>query len=283
MQPFDLVNRLEHLRVVDPIAAKLSGIVQALPGARLKDALHGVWLGHPLHPAMVTVPIGSFTSAAVLDLLPEDRYGDAADAVIAVGVASAVPTAAAGFVDWADLNTSGQRTGVVHAFANNVSLTCYIASLVARRRGNRGRGRLLALAGLAAVGVGGLIGGHLSYRQGAGANSNADVGDLVDHDWVEVGSLDELPEGRLTVREAGGIGVLLLRRGSRVQALVDRCSHLSGPLHEGSIQGDCVVCPWHGSTFRLADGSVVHGPATSPQPSYDVRVSGGQLAVKLRP
>jgi nitrite reductase/ring-hydroxylating ferredoxin subunit len=78
--------------------------------------------------------------------------------------------------------------------------------------------------------------------------------------------------------------VLVYRRSGVVHALADRCSHAGGPLHEGEVDGNlCVTCPWHGSSFRLADGSVVRGPATAPQPAFDARVSEGHVEVRLRP
>ena len=84
------------------------------------------------------------------------------------------------------------------------------------------------------------------------------------------------------LRQAAGTPVLLVRSGDRIDALVDRCSHQSGPLHEGQIADGRVTCPWHGSRFRLEDGAVVHGPSTHPQPSLDTRISGDRLQVKLR-
>jgi hypothetical protein len=61
---------------------------------------------------------------------------------------------------------------------------------------------------------------------------------------------------------------------------------MGGPLHEGELVADpggaCVTCPWHASAFRVADGAVVHGPATGPQPAYDVRLEGDRLALRRR-
>jgi nitrite reductase/ring-hydroxylating ferredoxin subunit len=56
---------------------------------------------------------------------------------------------------------------------------------------------------------------------------------------------------------------------------------MSGPLSDGEIAGGCVTCPWHGSVFRLADGGVVHGPATAPQPAFATRVREGVVEVCL--
>jgi len=77
-----------------------------------------------------------------------------------------------------------------------------------------------------------------------------------------------------------------VRSGGEVRVLADRCSHLSGPLSEGELagrdlDGGCLTCPWHGSMFRVEDGSVARGPATAPQPAFQVREVGGALQIML--
>ena len=67
-----------------------------------------------------------------------------------------------------------------------------------------------------------------------------------------------------------------------LRAIGATCSHYGGPLDEGSLDGDCVVCPWHGSRFRMKDGSIARGPATTPQLAYDVRVVGDRVQLKVR-
>jgi nitrite reductase/ring-hydroxylating ferredoxin subunit/uncharacterized membrane protein len=280
MFPFDKLDRLEKLSVLDPVVTPLSRSVRSAIPPAVADALHGTWLGHPLHPVLVQVPIGALTSATLLDLVGGDDAEHAADLLALTGVLAAVPAALSGAADWATANPSEQRTGFVHALANKVGLLCWVASLVARHRGDRDRGRLLGLAGLGAVTVGATIGGHLAYRRALGADHNADVEDTGPLDWTDAGTAD-LPEGMPVLRQAAGTPVLLVRDGARIDALVDRCSHQSGPLHEGRLTDGCVVCPWHGSTFRLADGAVVHGPSTHPQPALAVRISGDRLQVKL--
>jgi nitrite reductase/ring-hydroxylating ferredoxin subunit len=160
-------------------------------------------------------------------------------------------------------------------------------SLAARRHGHRFRGRVYGLVGLLAVTVGGTIGSHLSYRRSVGANHNADAPDLAPADWTPVARLADLPDGQMTVRQAGIFPVLLLRRGDEVLAIANRCSHQSGPLHEGELvqagdNGPCVICPWHGSTFRLRDGGVLHGPAVHPQPKLETQLDDeGRVLVRL--
>ena len=282
MFPFDQLDRLEELTFLDPVVAPLRRAVgSAIRPQAVSDVLHGTWLGHPLHPVLVQVPLGAFASAAVLDLVGGDDAEEGADLLALTGLLSALPAALAGANDWAAANPQEQRSGLVHALANTVGLGCWVASLLARRSGARGRGQALGLAGLAAMAVGGTIGGHLSYRRALGADSNADIEDTGPADWTDAGSAD-VPEGVPVLRQAGGTPVLLVRSGTRIDALVNRCSHQSGPLHEGEIADGCVTCPWHGSRFRLADGAVVHGPSTHPQPSLDVRVQGERLQVRLR-
>jgi nitrite reductase/ring-hydroxylating ferredoxin subunit/uncharacterized membrane protein len=283
--PFTVLDRLEDLAFLDPVAKPLSKAVRAVVRPqRLRDALHGTWMGHPVHPVAVQAPIGAWISSSLLDLVGGEQAQDAADTLALTGVLTALPAAVGGLNDWAVSNPSTQRTGLVHAAANTVGLALWTASVVARRRGDRARGAQLGAAGLVAVMVGGTIGGHLSFRQGLGADQNADIADTGPADWTDAGPA-ELPEGRPVLRDADGTPVLLVRTGSRIDALVDRCSHQSGPLHEGELSsGDdpCITCPWHGSVFRLADGAVVHGPSVHPQPVLTTRTEGGRLQVRLR-
>ncbi|MEV7671673.1 Rieske (2Fe-2S) protein [Streptomyces sp. NPDC088752] len=275
------MDRLERSTVLDGPAERLGGVVRALPLGRARDVLHGRWLGHPVHPVMVQVPIGAWFSAAVLDMMPGQRR--TAGALIGVGLVAAAPAAAAGWVDWAELRRRQKRVGLVHAVANITGVGLYTASLAARARGRTLRGKALAFAGLTAVGVGGAIGGHLAYRQGSGVNRAASVPDLVEPGWHGIGQVADLPLGQAVRRHVDDVAVLVVREDAeRVHVLADSCSHAAGPLSRGTIEDGCVRCPWHGSVFRLEDGWNVRGPATAPQPSFDTRVVDGRIEVRLR-
>ncbi|MEV4423042.1 Rieske (2Fe-2S) protein, partial [Patulibacter sp. NPDC049589] len=167
---------------------------------------------------------------------------------------------------------------------NAIAVGLYAGSLVARLRGRHTQGKTLAFAGLSVAGAGAYLGGHLSYAQGGGISHAAPEVARVPEEWTAVGSLSELPEGKPAARRVGDVAVLLYRQGDRVSALIERCSHEGGPLGEGDVEGSgpdaCVVCPWHGSTFRLADGLVVHGPAGNDQPVLPVRVRDGLVEVR---
>lgn len=96
-------ERLGRIDALDRLAAPGAKAVKRLVGqGRLKNLLSGSWLGHPLHPLLTDIPIGSFTSATVLDLLAGQRGEHAADVLVALGLISALPTAAAGAADWSD-------------------------------------------------------------------------------------------------------------------------------------------------------------------------------------
>jgi nitrite reductase/ring-hydroxylating ferredoxin subunit/uncharacterized membrane protein len=276
------LGALESVEALDPVALKLAKAVgTAVPVGAARDTLSGTVLGHALHPLLTDVVIGSFTSATLLDLLGGDDSGRASERLIEVGLATAAPTVASGLTDWAFTVFGDRRArpvGLVHATANLTASTMYAASLVARRRGARGRGKLLAAAGGAALAVGGFLGGHLSFTRGVGVNETAfDEGPS---DWTAV-DVVQLEDDKPTAALAGDTPVLLLRRTGRMYAIHDRCSHRGCPLSGGKVEGESVTCPCHGSRFSLSDGSIERGPATAPQPVFEARDREGRIEVKL--
>ncbi|WP_189186735.1 Rieske (2Fe-2S) protein [Streptomyces albiflavescens] len=275
------LDAVEDQEWLDSLATTLRMVVRAVPLGGGRDVLRGLWLGHPVHPALVQLPIGAWTAAGILDLLPGESR--AARRLVAVGLVGAAPAAAAGWVDWADQPPRQARTGLFHAAANLVAVVAYAGSLVARCKGRTGLGRVLGFGGMAAATTGGVVGGHLAYRQAAGVNHAAAVPVLVDPAWRDVGVVHEFPVDIPVRRMAGEVPVLVVRKtNGQWHALADRCSHMGGPLHEGKIVADCIECPWHGSQFRLADGENIHGPATAPQPCFECRPSSnGHVEVRL--
>ncbi|MDQ1395122.1 MAG: hypothetical protein QOG64_381, partial [Acidimicrobiaceae bacterium] len=216
-------------------------------------------------------------SACAIDVLGGDGSDEAGTFLVGLGLAAAVPTVATGLANWSDLYGAERRLGAVHATANILATACYASSFLARRRGRRGAGKVLALAGMGAMSVGGWLGGHLTYRLGVGVDHTAFQADS--EQWTTVAHMAELTDGKATVVEVDGVPVLLVREGDSVRALADTCTHESGRLHEGEVSDGCVTCPLHGSQFRLADGEVVRGPATAPQRLYHARVIGRDVLV----
>ncbi|WP_127784426.1 Rieske 2Fe-2S domain-containing protein [Rhodococcus sp. X156] len=268
-----------------PAGLYAAAIEKVLPRGPVRDALHGVWLGHPLHPALVQLPVGAFASAVILDWLPGDRRD--ADTLLAVGLLASVPAAVTGAADYSQGQPDQQRVGLVHAAANGVASLLYLGSLAQRRRGRRTAGRLTALAGFAVSGIAASLGGHLSFSMAMGANRAEGVPDVVPSGSTDLGPLTELPEGEAVRRMIGPVPVMVLRQDDAVHVLADQCSHADGPLHQGTVSRDaagelCVECPWHGSVFALADGAVRRGPATADQPVFDTQVVGGRVQATLR-
>jgi hypothetical protein len=139
MSIYELTERLEGLDSLDELAGKLADAVGKLvPTGPLKDVLSGTWLGHSLHPLLTDLPIGTWTSAALLDLLGGDDAAKAAELLVGLGILSSLPTAASGLSDWADTQEGERRVGFLHAIGNTAALGLLGGSYAARRRARRG-------------------------------------------------------------------------------------------------------------------------------------------------
>jgi len=288
MSLMGILDRVADVQTFDRVLEPARRAVNAaLRPQAFKDLLHGTWLGHALHPVLVQVPVGSWVSAGVLDAVPPLR--PAATVLIGTGVAAAVPAALSGAADWSEQDTGVRRLGALHAVANTAALGLYVGSLVARRNGRGTLGRVLSYSGLGIAAGSAAVGGHMSYAQSSGASHSATAARALTTDWIDLGPLDDLPEGRPALRTRKGSSVAVplaaVRRGARVDVFIGACSHLSGPLHEGRVEKvrgqECLVCPWHGSAFDLDDGSPRRGPAANPQEKLEVRMEAGRVMARL--
>lgn len=272
---------LEGAGVLDKPSEALDAVASRIPAGPVKDLLSGVAVGHPLHPALVAVPIGAFTSATVLDLTGREQ--SAARTLVGFGLLSSVPTALAGLSDWSDTRGAERRVGFAHLLLNAVGLGIITASWFARGQ-DPGHGVFdrsgpwLTLTGFGIVGASAWIGGHLAYALGVGVDTTAFQRPPTR--WADTVAEADLVEGRAVSITVGSMPIMLVRVDGRVHALADRCTHRGGPLHEGTIKDGCVECPWHSSRFALADGAVIQGPATRPAPVFDTRVLGGRVQVR---
>jgi len=273
------IARLERTEKLDRFAKPVAAAVgRAVKPRAVRNMLSGTYVGHPLHPMLTDLPIGAWSASALLDAVGGRSAERAADLLMAAGVLTAVPTAASGLNDWSDTYGADTRVGFVHATVNAAALSLYLASLATRARGKRARGKVVGLTGFATLLAGGYLGGHLSFARGVNVNRTA--WQQGPQDWTPVLPDADLSVGQHRLVTAAGAPVLLYRTGSKVWGLANTCSHMGGPLDEGTVADGCVTCPWHASIFRFADGAVVRGPASSPQPRYETRVSGDHIEVR---
>jgi nitrite reductase/ring-hydroxylating ferredoxin subunit/uncharacterized membrane protein len=270
---------------LDPLAKRAQPPVQRFFSTRprLHNLLDGTWLGIPLHPALTDVPVGAWTSAFVLDVVAvvtgSETAEKAADGALAVGVAGSLPAAATGTADWRDLIGEERRIATVHALMNVAGLALNVSSLVLRARGSRTAGRALSATGLAISGSAAHLGGELSF--GLGVRVNHTFADTQPSEFVAVADEADLHGTDVMGVTVDGTRVLIARSQSgELCAIANTCSHLGGPLDEGTRDGDVVVCPWHGSRFDLCSGAVVEGPAVFAQPRYDVRANDGKIELR---
>jgi nitrite reductase/ring-hydroxylating ferredoxin subunit/uncharacterized membrane protein len=281
--PHALSERIGAIDALDaPAKAIAKQIRNLLPdGGGVKDVLSGTWIGHALHPLLTDVPIGTWTSATLLDLCGGRASRPAAQRLIGVGLAAAAPTAWSGWSDWADTEPDDdevRRIGIVHALVNGGAIALYGASFAARRRGAHTTGVLLGLAGAGAMGAGGWLGGDLAFARGVGVNETVFV--EAPADWTPALDASMLVENRPAHAIVGDLEVVIVKRDGSIHALADRCAHRGGMLHEGELDGDCIACPLHGTRFRLADGAIERGPSAYPQPVYEARVNDGRVEIR---
>ena len=253
----------------DRVSEALDKAMEKVPqSTAVKDFLHGKWLGHPLHPILTDLPIGAWTFAVVLDAADaaSGERSDAPKRAIAFGMLAAVPTALSGAMDWHHTGGGPRRVGVAHALLNNAALGLFGASLALRSK-NIALARVMSAGGLGLVGVSGYLGGHLISNMRIGVKHEGETPEepvvLAD------ASLDgALPEDTPRRIEVDGAPLVVVKHGGRTFVLSDVCPHLGCSLSEGTVAGDGIVCPCHGSTFALEDGRVLHGPSAFPVSAY---------------
>jgi nitrite reductase/ring-hydroxylating ferredoxin subunit len=217
------------------------------------------------------------TIALVLDLL---GIYDGANWATYLGFAGLILAAFAGFVDLDETDGKARQYGGVHASLMLVAIAFYLFSLAVRlglTPGTPYHATVTAALGYLFIVLGAYVGGDLVFT----------LGNMVDrHAWRSGGTkwaaLDvaEVPERQPTKAKAGAQTLVLVRVGEQIRALHDTCAHAGCSLSDGTVVGDTIQCPCHGSRFKLADGRVVVGPATYDQPSYEVRRADGKLEVR---
>lgn len=276
------ISAIEGSSLLDKVGRTLGNTFgRVIRPGRAKDMLAGTWFGHPVHPFLTDATIGAWGCALLLDVAGDEYTEADAELLVAAGLAAAMPTAATGLSELADIvEAKPRRVATLHALGNVAALALYAGSYAARRRGAHATGRGLSAVGMTSLIFSGFLGGHLAYRQGVGVNQTANLAGPTE--WTPVADDGDVPAGALRRVRAGDVDVALYRQGDRLLAIANRCSHRGGPLHLGRVVDTTLRCPWHRSVFRLEDGAVVRGPATAPQPTYDTRINQGKIEIRAR-
>lgn len=273
------VKAIETFENFDKFSAPLTKIISKNTQPRvIKNTLSGTWLGHQLHPMVTDLPIGAWLSAAVLDAFSKGTPSPTAKRLVGFGILAAIPAAATGSSDWSDTIGAEQRVGFAHGTANSAALVLQGISYLRRRQGKQKSAIALSTIALGITAFAGYLGGHLTLRRGMGVDHTA----FQDRSkkWTKVASLSDLNDDKPYQATVGDVPVVLVSHDGSVYALSNTCAHAGGPLAEGTVEGDCITCPWHGSIFRINDGQVVRGPSSMSQPSWQVRIINDAIEIR---
>ncbi len=254
------------------------------PGKLLQDFLNGSWLGHSLHPVVVDVVVGGSTAATLLQVLTWLGVADLHVALVwVVGLTwlAALSAIVTGLTDFKDTAAGDERNMVgLHGLTNIIATLLLVGAFVGLLWGADAIAGWLIVAGFLVLSVGAFIGGHVVFKYGYMVNRNAFARGKTAKEFTAVLPAADLPEATPTKAMLGATALVVVRRGDLVFALKDSCSHAGGLLSEGHLAGDTIVCPLHASAFRLQDGAVRHGPASTRQVAYRARISGDQVEVQ---
>jgi nitrite reductase/ring-hydroxylating ferredoxin subunit/uncharacterized membrane protein len=287
--PTSAVDRNVQAAQTVPVEEKLQkAIDKTLYGGgrptaqKFRNFLNGTWIGEPLHVILTDIPIGAWTGAVAFDAIDlitrRHEFAIAADASLAFGLAGAAGAAAAGITDWSDVDPPARRVGLIHGILNLAGIALFASSLILRKKKFRKQGLVLSALGYGIMTAAAHLGGKMVYEYRVGVDRTS--GQIFPEEFSAVMPETGLEDSKPTRAEYHGTPILLVRKGERIFALAETCSHFSGPLSEGKLIGDTIVCPYHDSRFALNDGRVINGPAVHPQPCLEARIKDGQIQVR---
>jgi len=250
---------------------------------------------HPIHPILVTFPIGLWIASLVLDLLAasQSNHFMAAAGFYCVigGCIGALLAAVPGVIDLfgsVPPASSGRNRGYIHGSINVLALLLFI--VIAWQRGSAQAlptklSLLLSFIGVIGIGISGWLGGTLVYRNQIGVDRRyANSGKFKERtlqSWEQPAfNKSELSDGQMMLIRIQDERIAVGLCGDGVFAIADRCTHKGGPLFDGALIGCTVQCPWHGSQFDVRSGRVASGPAEDKIHTYDTEVRSGEVFIK---
>jgi nitrite reductase/ring-hydroxylating ferredoxin subunit/uncharacterized membrane protein len=255
--------------------------------------------GHPIHPALIPFPLAFLTGALVFDvlgvMLGEPSFWATGSYLIVAGVLSALAAAVPGAIDYVRTvppASTGKHRATKHAAVNLTATAAFAAAWVIRGGAAAEPGpALLALEllGAALLGVGGWMGGTLTFRNQIGVDHRyAGAGRWKQERFsaepgqaVAVARRDELGVNQMKLVEIDGHRVVVARTEDGHVAFDDHCTHRGGSLAGGVMICGTVQCPWHGSQFDTRTGALRAGPAERAIRTYRVEESGEEVRLRI--
>lgn len=254
--------------------------------------------GHPIHPMLVSFPIGLFATSLVCDLIGlaagSRKMKRTGYHLMLAGLAGGAAAAVPGVIDYLTVvppDSDAETTAQKHALSNVAVMGLFGANAILRSQGMPvAASALLSAAACGLMTYAGWLGGNLVYLEQIGvehlgpeesehlslASCEALAGD-----FVAVCRKGDLKNGQMALVTINGERIALARLdGDRYVAFADRCTHMGGPLSDGSLVGDRVMCPWHGSEFNVCTGAVECGPAREGIPTHEVQIDGEQVQIR---
>jgi len=269
----------------------------------LKAMLQGKPFGHPLHPALVHLPIGLFVFSLLLDVgsrLVDDGNALVRGAFYAMlfGVVTALVAAVPGFVDWSEIRDDhpARQTATTHMALNLAVVAIFIVNLLLRwgRQGDEATPLLpfvLSLLGVTILSVSGYLGGTLVYDDGIAVGRHRRPTETPQQTiavsakgstdgFVSVADADALADQETLRVAVDGTVMTVARIGGACVAFQEFCTHRFGPLSEGRLLDGEIECPWHRSRFDVWTGKVTQGPAKESLRTFEVAVRDGKIHVR---
>jgi nitrite reductase/ring-hydroxylating ferredoxin subunit/uncharacterized membrane protein len=230
-------------------------------------------------------PLSGWLAGTLLDVVGGSSARRSAQRLVGFGTLAAMPAASTGVAEWLTTDKAEERVGTVHAVLADGATLMYATSWLLRTRRHHRAAVAAGLTGAALAGATAFMGGHLSFRRGVGVNTVAFQSGP--QDWVALELDEDATPDRAVRGLAEGLPYAVVAASSTGSSAVavphvmeSRCSHRGGPLHEGEVLDGCLECPWHGARLDLETGEVRRGPASAPQPVYDVDDHDGRLSIR---
>jgi nitrite reductase/ring-hydroxylating ferredoxin subunit/uncharacterized membrane protein len=256
---------------------------------------------HPIHPMLVSLPIGLWTGSLAYDLAAQAKDGDAelkrsANDMMLAGIVGALAAAVPGIIDYLAIipsESSSKKRGATHGLLNVTATALYGLNWLLRTRSperwGRRLGTPLSFLGFGTVLYSGWLGGSMVYQDQIAVEHACPGGtpmleggpiEATAGAAVEVARRSEFESsGQTKLVHLNGHRIVVARSGERIVAFQDHCTHEGGPLSDGVLACGAITCPWHGSQFDVETGEVLNGPAEEQVRVYPIALDGDSIRI----